>query len=201
MRDGMFGVNGFGLYRFPVHRHDKNEAVIVKPHRVKPSDNAARTACRHRQRGVARQKRYHLAGLLQHFVKCIDLLPHQRVELFRFACGHGITVHERIDIQSVAGSRRNASCRGVRLFQIPHFLQLRHFVADGSTRQGDLLILCQKLRSDRLTEADMHIDNRFQNLFFSITQFRAVIHPIDLLWSAVVFACSVVELALLMSDC
>ena len=82
-------------------------------------------------------------------------------------------LHEAVDIKPVRLVGWDAPGGGVRLFEIPHLLEVGHLVADRCGGKADICMLCNRAGTDRRSGHDIIVNNRLQDLHFSCIQFHS----------------------------
>ena len=171
----------------------QDEGLGIHIHRVKSLDGCAGCAGLDGECRIVGQVGCNLGGRQKDVIQLGHLDLEKLVDLVDLPRRHSIMLDEGIYVKSVAALAGHAPCRGVRLLEVTHGLQLCHLVADGCGGAGDLPTFHEIFGANGLTVCDMRVDDRLQNLFFAITQI--LVSGVHVLTSLVV------ELALFAFKC
>ena len=79
-------------------------------------------------------------------------------------------LHELIDVGAIAGVGGNAAGRGVRLHQVAARLQFGHLVANRRRAHAQIVLLGERVRTDRLGGRDVLVDDRRQDVGLALVQ-------------------------------
>ena len=81
-------------------------------------------------------------------------------------------LYNLIHVKPVSLIRRNPARRCMRLYDIPHLLQVRHLIADGGGTELQIRIPRDGSGTYRFSGLEVGLDNCFQNLYLSLIQFH-----------------------------
>ena len=157
------------------HNH---EVQLINRNQLKTPDDRAAPRRGDRNRSIIGQRGNQAARLLDQPVKLLDLHPCHTGQRVVVTGGRNLNIpHQFIDIQPVAERGRNPTRRGMRLFQVAHFLKLAHLVADSgggiiNTGHG-----CESLGSNRFCGQHIFADDCFQDLFFALGKLHRLPPP------------------------
>ena len=85
----------------------------------------------HRKARVIGQRGGKVGCRRQNLIQLPHFDPQQVIDLRDLARRHGVMLQQGVDVEPISQFARDASSRGMGLFEVSHFLQFRHLVPDG----------------------------------------------------------------------
>ena len=104
--------------------HHCDHRRTVHGDQLEPPYGGVGGVIRHGVGGVIHKAGHHLAGLGDHLIGALQLLPQRVVDLGGLLGGDGLALHQLVDVQPVAQRGGDPSGAGVGLLQIAHVAQL-----------------------------------------------------------------------------
>ena len=171
------------MHQFILHlvaaqqRHD-DEGVGVHVEQIEALDGVGRLRAQ-RQRGVVGHVRRELSHVVHHPVHLLDLQLQPAVDLLGLLHAELVLFHQLVDVEAVTLGRRDTAGTGVGLLQIAEARQLGQLVADRGGADVQPALFHQQLAAHRLCRGDVLVDDRGQDLLFSLADLSHCAHPVQ----------------------